>query len=146
MKAREFEPWRVKLREIRAVKKLSNEKIAESTGILSADTVGNVFNGESRFPRMDTIQLILDALECEWHDVFGKTDAFIGGSSMKELQQRFDIVSKDRDDLVILLKEEEKKNAELQAKIVELENKVKMLELTVKLKEEVILAYKSVNK
>lgn len=146
MKAREFEPWRVKLREIRAVKKLSNEKIAERTGILSADTVGNVFNGESRFPRMDTIQLILDALECEWHDVFGKTDAFIGGSSMKELQQRFDIVSKDRDDLVILLKEEEKKNAELQAKIVELENKVKMLELTVKLKEEVILAYKSVNK
>ena len=136
----------MKLREIRAVKKLSNEKIAERTGILSADTVGNVFNGESRFPRMDTIQLILDALECEWHDVFGKTDAFIGGSSMKELQQRFDIVSKDRDDLVILLKEEEKKNAELQAKIVELENKVKMLELTVKLKEEVILAYKSVNK
>ena len=143
MKAREFEHWRVKLREIRAVKKLSNEKIAERTGILSADTVGNVFNGESRFPRMDTIQLILDALECEWHDVFGKTDAFIGGSSMKELQQRFDIVSKDRDDLIIILEDEKKKNAELSARIVELENKVKMLELTVELKDEVITAYKS---
>lgn len=143
MKAKEFEPWRVKLREIRAAKNLTNEKIASLTGILSADTVGNVFNGESRFPRMDTIQLILDALGVEWHDVFGKTDAFIGGSSMKELQQRFDIVSKDRDDLVILLKEEEKKNTELSARIVELENKVKMLELTVGLKDEVIAAYKS---
>ena len=143
MKAKEFEPWRVKLREIRAAKNLTNEKIASLTGILSADTVGNVFNGESRFPRMDTIQLILDALECDWHDVFGKTDAFIGGSSMKELQQRFDIVSKDRDDLIIILEEEKKKNTELSARIVELENKVKMLELTVELKEEVITAYKS---
>lgn len=143
MKTKEFEPWRVKLRELRAVSKLSNEKIAEKTGILSADTVGNVFNGESRFPRMDTIQLILDALECDWHDVFGKTDTFIGGSSMKELQQRFDIVSKDRDDLIIILEEEKRKNTELSARIVELENKVKMLELTVELKEEVITAYKS---
>ena len=143
MKAKEFEPWRVRLREFRAAKKLTNEKIAERTGILSADTVGNVFNGESRFPRLDTIQLILDALECDWHDVFGKTDAFIGGSSMKELQQRFDIVSKDRDDLIIILEEEKKKNTELSALVVELENKVKMLELTVQLKDEVITAYKS---
>lgn len=143
MKAKEFEPWRVKLRELRAAKNLTNEKIAARTGILSADTVGNVFNGESRFPRMDTIQLILDALECDWHDVFGKTDAFIGGSSMKELQQRFDIASKDRDDLIIILEEEKKKNTELSARIVELENKVKMLELTVELKDEVITAYKS---
>lgn len=143
MKTKEFEPWRVKLRELRAVSKLSNEKIAEKTGILSADTVGNVFNGESRFPRMDTIQLILDALGVEWHDVFGKTDAFIGGSSMKELQQRFDIVSKDRDDLIIILEEEKKKNTELSSLVVELENKVKMLELTVELKDEVITAYKS---
>ena len=143
MKAKEFEPWRVKLREIRAAKNLTNEKIAARTGILSAATVGNVFNGESRFPRMDTIQLILDALECDWHDVFGKTDAFIGGSSMKELQQRFDIVSKDRDDLIIIIEEEKKKNTELSALVVELENKVKMLELTVELKDEVITAYKS---
>lgn len=143
MKAKEFEPWRVKLRELRAAKNLTNEKIAALTGILSADTVGNVFNGESRFPRMDTIQLILDALDCEWHDVFDKTDAFIGGSSMKELQQRFDIVSKDRDDLIIILEEEKKKNTELSAKIVELENEIKMLELTVSLKDEVIAAYKS---
>jgi hypothetical protein len=92
---------------------------------------------------MDTIQLILDALDCDWHDVFGKTDAFIGGSSMKELQQRFDIVSKDRDDLIIILEEEKKKSTELTARIVELENKVKMLELTVQLKDEVITAYKS---
>lgn len=143
MKAKEFEPWRVRLREFRAAKKLTNEKIAERTGTLSADTVGNVFSGESRYPRLDTMELIIDALECEWHEVFGKTDTFIGGSSMKELQQRFDIVSKDRDDLVILLKEEEKKNTELSARIVELENKVKMLELTVDLKDEVIAAYKS---
>ena len=143
MKAKEFEPWRVKLREIRAAKNLTNEKIASLTGILSADTVGNVFNGESRFPRMDTIQLILDALGVEWHDVFGKTDAFIGGSSMKELQQRFDIVSKDRDDLIIILEEGKRKNTELSALVVELENKVKMLELTVDLKDEVIAAYKS---
>ena len=144
MKAREFEPWRVKLREIRAVKKLSNEKIAERTGILSADTVSNVFNGESRFPRVDTMQLIIDALECEWNDVFGKTETFIGGSSMKELQQRFDIVSIDRDNLVIDLEREKEKNAELSALVVELQNKVKMLELTVSLKDEVITAYKSV--
>ena len=146
MKAKEFEPWRVKLREIRAVKKLSNDKIAEKTGILSADTVGNVFSGESRFPRMDTVQLILDALECDWSDVFGKTDAFIGGISMKELQQKYEIVSADRDNLVVSLDEEKRKNAELVSLVVELENKVKMLELTVTLKDEVIAAYKSVNK
>lgn len=143
MKTKEFEPWRVKLRELRAVSKLSNEKIAEKTGILSADTVGNVFNGESRYPRLDTMELIINALECEWHDVFGKTETFIGGSSMRELQQRFDIVSKDRDDLIIILEEEKKKNTELSALVVELENKVKMLELTVELKDEVITAYKS---
>lgn len=143
MKAKEFEPWRVKLREIRAAKKLTNEKIAERTGILSADTVSNVFNGESRFPRVDTMQLIIDALECEWHDVFGKTDAFIGGSSVRELQQRFDIVSADRDSLVLDLSKEKEKSAELSAKIVELENEIKMLALTVSLKDEVIAAYKS---
>ena len=143
MKAKEFEPWRVKLREIRAAKKLTNEKIAERTGILSADTVSNVFSGESRYPRLDTMELIINALECEWHEVFGKTETFIGGSSMKELQQRFDIVSKDRDDLIIILEEEKKKNNELSALVVELENKVKMLELTVQLKDEVITAYKS---
>ena len=143
MKAKEFEPWRVKLREIRAAKKLTNEEIAERTGILSADTVSNVFSGESRFPRVDTMQLILDALECEWHDVFVKTDAFIGGSSVRELQQRFDIVSADRDSLVLDLSKEKEKSAELSARIVELENKVKMLELTVELKDEVITAYKS---
>lgn len=143
MKAKEFEPWRVKLRELRAVSKLSNEKIAEKTGILSADTVGNLFNGETRSPKVETVQAVLDVFGVEWHDVFGKTDAFIGGSSMKELQQRFDIVSKDRDDLIIILEEEKKKNTELSARIVELENKVKMLELTVELKDEVITAYKS---
>lgn len=143
MKAKEFEPWRVKLREIRAAKKLTNEKIAERTGVLSADTVSNVFSGESRFPRVDTMQLIIDALECEWHDVFGKTDAFIGGSSVRELQQRFDIVSADRDSLVLDLSKEKEKSAELSAKIVELENEIKMLELKVSLKDEVIAAYKS---
>lgn len=143
MKAKEFEPWRVKLREIRAAKKLTNETIAERTGILSADTVSNVFSGESRCPRVDTIQLIIDALECEWHDVFGKTDAFIGGSSVRELQQRFDIVSADRDSLVLDLSKEKEKSAELSAKIVELENEIKMLELKVSLKDEVIAAYKS---
>ena len=89
------------------------------------------------------MELIINALECEWHEVFGKTETFIGGSSMKELQQRFDIVSKDRDDLIIILEEEKKKNTELSALVVELENKVKMLELTVQLKDEVITAYKS---
>lgn len=143
MKAKEFEPWRAKLREIRAAKKLTNEKIAERTGILSADTVSNVFSGESRFPRVDTMQLIIDALECEWHDVFGKTDAFIGGSSVRELQQRFDIVSADRDSLVLDLSKEKEKSAELSSKIVKLENEIKMLELTVSLKDEVIAAYKS---
>lgn len=130
------------MREIRAAKKLSNEKIADITG-MSVDTVANVFNGETRFPRVDTMQSILDALECSWDDIFTGSGAVIGGNAVKELQQRFDIVSIDRDNLVIDLEKEKEKNAELSALVVELQNKVKMLELTVELKDEVITAYKS---
>ena len=143
MKAREFEPWRVHLREFRIAKNLSNEKIAERTGTLSVDTVSNVFSGETHYPRVDTVQAILDAMECSWEDVFYDSGAVIGGKSVKELQQRFDIVSLDRDNLVIDLEREKQANKELSAQIVELQNQVKMLELTVTLKEEIITAYKS---
>ena len=142
MKAREFEPWRVHLREFRLTKNLSNEKIAERAE-MSVDTVSNVFSGETRFPRVDTMQAILDAMECSWEDVFFDSGAVIGGKHVKELQQRFDIVSLDRDNLVIDLDKEKQLNKELTARVVDLENQVKMLELAVRLKDDIITAYKS---
>ena len=142
MKTREFEPWRVHLREFRIAKNLSNEKIAERAD-MSVDTVSNVFSGETRYPRVDTMQAILDAMECSWEDVFFDSGAVIGGKSVKELQQRFDIVSLDRDNLVIDLDREKQLNKELTARVIDLENQVKMLELAVRLKDDIITAYKS---
>lgn len=145
MKQRDFEPWRVRLRELRLLKNLSYEKIAELAGA-SEDTVCNVFSGDTRYPRIDTMESILGALECTWDDVFMGSDAVICSKAVRELQQKYDAACLERDDLAAEVLDLKEKNTEMLLQVTKLTSEIEKLQMQVAHKDELIEVYKSFNK
>lgn len=140
LKNKEFEPWRVRAREIRAEKHISCEKIAEEMK-MSLDTVSNFFASDSD-PRISTAAPIIEALGCTWDDIFLGAES---GKVSKVVQNLIVMLEKSESELGALsnIKEDYEKTKEQLAKVTEEKER---LEIHLMYKDKLLDVYEKLNK
>lgn len=140
----DVEQWLINLREIKGVKGYSSKYIAEK-GNLSERSVSRIFAGETENPGVDIVRRIINVLGCSWADIFGETNAVIGGKDLATLQGQIEILTIQADMLNNDISEYQKENAKLISEnctlkndIAEIRNEVNILQLKISHKDELL--------
>lgn len=88
------EQWLINLIEWKNKIGKSSKQIAEEEN-LAEKSVSNVFSGKSKNPGVDLIRRIIHSLGTTWRDIFGESDAVIGGQNLATLQAEVDRLTEE---------------------------------------------------
>ena len=123
--------WLDKLRELKKEKGMSAKQIATATR-LPERTITRILSGETDNPYMDTVRLIVDALDGSLDDIFAEGSVVIGNKNLKTLQEELNVVKAEAS----ALKD--------QVSALSVENE--MLKMQIKFKDEIIALHNYYNK
>lgn len=130
--------WLDKLKELKKEKGMSAKQIAVATR-LPERTVTRILSGETDNPYMDTIRLIVDALDGSLDDIFAEGSVVIGDKNLKTIQEELDVVKAERDMLIA-------EAAITKDKITALSAENDLLKMQLKYKDEIISIHNYYNK
>ena len=139
------EQWLINLIELYNRSDLSMKQIAENQG-LAEKSVSNVLLGKSKNPGVDLIRRIITALGGRWREIFGESDAVIGGQDLATLQAEVDRLTEE---VGILTNRLNVANFEITAqkeKIASLETENKLLQLKLEYEEKLNAVHRFYNK
>lgn len=139
------EQWLINLIELKNRTDMSFKQIADKEN-LSEKSVSNVFLGKSKNPGVDLIRRIIHALGGSWRDIFGESDAVIGGQDLATLQAEVDRLA---DEVAFLTSSLNIANLELNVqkdKVVALETENKLLCLKLEYEEKLNAVHSFYNK
>lgn len=118
---KDAEQWLINLIELFNKSGMTFKQIAESEN-LAEKSVSNVLLGKSKSPSVNLVRRIIHALGGSWREIFGESDAVIGGQDLAVLQEEVDRLTAEKEALTnenLLLKE---KVEALRCKIDELKD------------------------
>ena len=130
--------WLINLREMKKASNLSTKQIIEKTN-LPERTVTRIFSGETDHPRIDTIYIIVKALDGTLNDVFADTNIVVASENLVEIKENVDIVTAERDLIVA-------ENAMLKDKVTALTTENELLKMQIMHKEELLALHNYYNK
>lgn len=139
------EHWLINLIELKNRTDMSFKQIAEKEN-LSEKSVSNVFLGKSKNPGVDLIRRIIHALGGSWREIFGESDAVIGGQDLVALQTEVDRLTEEN---AILTSSLNIANLDLgvqKDKVTALENENKLLCLKLEYEEKLNAVHSFYNK
>ena len=139
------EQWLINLIELKNRTDMSAKQIAEKEN-LSEKSVSNVFLGKSKNPGVDLIRRIIHALGGTWREIFGESDAVIGGQDLVTLQTEVDRLTAENALLTENLNISNLENAVLKDKVTALENENKLLCLKLEYEEKISALHNYYNK
>lgn len=139
------EQWLINLIELKNRTEISIKQIAEMEN-LSEKSVSNVFLGKSKNPGVDLIRRIIHALGGSWREIFGESDAVIGGQSLATLQSEVDRLTEENALLVSSLNLANLDIAAQKDKVSALENENKILLLKLEYEEKLLAVHNFYNK
>lgn len=146
------EQWLINLIELKNRTGISTKQIAEMEN-LSEKSVSNVFLGKSKNPGVDLIRRIIHSLGGSWREIFGESDAVIGGQSLATLQaevdrltEELDTAKNDNELLIISLNNANLDLAVQKEKVVVLESEIKILKLRLEYEEKLVAVHNFYNK
>ena len=118
---KDAEQWLINLIELFNKSGMTFKQIAEAEN-LAEKSVSNVLLGKSKSPSVNLVRRIIHALGGSWREIFGESDAVIGGQDLAVLQEEVDRLTAEKEALTnenLLLKE---KVEALRCKIDELKD------------------------
>ena len=118
---KDAEQWLINLIELFNKSGMTFKQIAESEN-LAEKSVSNVLLGKSKSPSVNLVRRIIHALGGSIREIFGDSDAVIGGQNLAVLQEEVDRLTAEKEALTnenLLLKE---KVEALRCKIDELKD------------------------
>lgn len=92
------EQWLINLIDLKNKVEMTVKQISEKEN-LAEKSVSNVFLGKSKNPGVDLIRRIIHALGGSWREIFGESDAVIGGQDLATLQTEVDSLHTEVDRL-----------------------------------------------
>lgn len=92
------EQWLINLIELKNKTDITVKQIAEMENV-AEKSVSNVFLGKSKSPSVNLIRRIIHALGGTWREIFGESDAVIGGQDLVALQSQVDSLTEENDKL-----------------------------------------------
>lgn len=139
------EQWLINLIELKNRTDISVKQIAEKEN-LAEKSVSNVFLGKSKNPGVDLIRRIIHSLGGTWRDIFGESDAVIGGQDLATLQIEVDRLTDEVAVLTANLNISNLENTVLKDKVTALENENKLLCLKLEYEEKLNAVHNFYNK
>ena len=139
------EQWLINLIELKNRVDMSCKQIAEKEN-LPEKSVSNVFLGKAKSPGVDLIRRIIHALGGTWREIFGASDAVIGGQDLATLQAEVDRLTEE---VAFLTSSLNIANLELNVqkdKVVALETENKLLCLKLEYEEKLNAVHSFYNK
>ena len=123
--------WLDKLRELKKEKGMSAKQIATATR-LPERTITRILSGETDNPYMDTVRLIVDALDGSLDDIFAEGSVVIGNKNLKTLQEELNAAKSEA--------------SALKDRVSALSVENEMLKMQIKYKDEIIALHNYYNK
>ena len=133
------EQWLINLIELKNKTQMTCKQIADDEN-LAEKSVRNVFLGIVKNPGVDLIRRIIHALGGHWSEIFGESDAVIGGQDLAALQSEVDRLIAENEKLKTEKDALASENIILKEKIETLRDKVDVL------KDDIIAIHKHYNK
>ena len=125
--------WLDNLKELKRVSGMSARQISEKAN-LPERTVSRILAGETDHPRIDTLGLIVDALDGTFQDIFADTNVIVATESLVEIKENVTVVEAERD---LVLAEIEM----LRAKTAAQETEILLLKEKLQHKDELLAVY-----
>lgn len=139
------EPWLVNLIDLKNKTGLKVKQIAEMEN-LAEKSVANVFSGKSKSPSVNLIGRIIHALGGSWREIFGESDAVIGGQDLATLQEEVNRLTEEVARLTSSLNIADLDLAVQKDKISVLENENKILRIQLEYEEKLNAVHNFYNK
>lgn len=139
------EQWLINLIELYNRSDMTFKQIAEKEN-LAEKSVSNVLLGKSKSPGVDLIRRIIHALNGTWREIFGESDAVIGGQDLATLQAEVDRLTEEVALLTSSLNISNLENTVLKDKVMALENENKLLCLKLEYEEKLNAVHNFYNK
>lgn len=131
--------WRERIIEAKKVQSISAKTMSERTGgHLPERTIIRILNGETEFPRIDTILELGQSVGLSAQEVFAETNSIVGDLEMGRLQAQYEAQMADKDALLEELQELHTELSLLHDKVVKLTTENEILRLKLEHKEEII--------
>ena len=135
--------WRERIIEAKKAKKISTKMMSERTGgHLPERTITRILNGETEFPRIDTILELGQAVGLTAQEVFAETNSVVSDYDLALLQAKYEAqIAELKHDLeeVESLRFE---NSGLYTKVIELKAEIKLLTEKLEMRDEIINLHK----
>ena len=125
--------WLDNLKELKKAKGMSTKQIAEKAN-LPERTVSRIITGETDHPRIDTLGLIVDALEGTLQEVFADTNVIVATEKLVEIKEVAEVVEAERDVIAV-------ENDMLKAKNAALTTENELLKKELAHKEELLAVH-----
>ena len=139
------EQWLINLIDLKNKAELTVKQISEMEN-LAEKSVSNVFLGKSKNPGVDLIRRLIHALGGSWREIFGESDAVIGGQDLATLQAEVDRLTSENELLTSSLNIANLDLAVQKDKVSALENENKMLCLKLEYEEKLVAVHNFYNK
>lgn len=139
------EQWLKNVIDLKNMKQMPAKQIAEMEN-LAEKSVTNVFSGKSKNPGVDLIRRIIHALGGSWREIFGESDAVIGGQDLATLQSEVDKLVQEKEVLKSALSIAEIDLAVERGKVTALESEIKLLNLKLEYEEKLNAVHDFYNK
>lgn len=131
--------WRERIIEAKKAQSISAKTMSERTGgHLPERTIIRILNGETEFPRIDTILELGQSVGLSAQEVFAETNSIVGDLEMGRLQVQYEAQMADKAALLEELEELHTELALLHDKVVNLTTENEILRLKLEHKEEII--------
>lgn len=117
------EQWLINLIELYNKSDLTMKQIAEKEN-LAEKSISNVLLGKSKSPSVNLVRRIIHALGGSWREIFGESDAVIGGQDLATLQSEVDRLTAVVDQLTEEKKALTNENLLLKEKVESLRYKI----------------------
>lgn len=129
--------WISNLKELKTKSGMTAKQIADKTN-LPERTIKRILNGETDHPRIDTLYLIVTAMDATLNDIFADTNVIVATETLAEVKEEAIQVEVEKE---IALAEKDLAVAEnemLKAKVLVLTQEIELLKKDLQHKDELL--------
>ena len=131
--------WRERIIEAKKSQGISTKTMSERTGgHLPERTITRILNGETEFPRIDTILELGQSVGLSAQEVFAETNSVATDYDLAVMQVKYEAQIADKDHSLQELENLKLENTALCGAIAQLKEEIKLLESKIDLKDEII--------
>ena len=125
--------WLQNLQELKKRSNMTTKQLAIETK-LPERTISRIFTGETEHPQIDTLYMIVTALDGTLNDIFADTNVIVATETLAEVKETAEVIEAERDLVSV-------ENEMLKSKLAAMTTEIELLKKELQHKEELLAVY-----